>query len=184
MHPRETSGYLALHAGLGETPSPSLRRSTSPALRRRPHRPVTKGTDPAVPDTQAAQAAASPPVLSRAEATRRLLLLADLQAALAARDIRSVLARNHRLVLRSERVPCERSGLTDPRLHIFARDGTDSATTDGTTYSLASGTTYTAGDPVAIAALMQNGQTSAGTPCGPISTVRSSADPTSSPAKG
>ncbi len=120
-----------------------------------------KGNRRAVPDTQTAQAAASPPILPRAEANRRMLLLADLQAALAAHEIRSVLARNHRLVLRSEPVPCEPSSPTDPQLHIFAHDGTDIATTDGTTYSLASGTKYPAGDPAATAALMQRGRLSA-----------------------
>lgn len=87
------------------------------------------------------------PILAQAEVTRRMLLLADLQAALAAQEIRAVLARNHRLVLQYNRSPFEPSGLTDPQLHIFTPDGTDIATTDGTTYSLSSGEKCPADDP-------------------------------------
>ncbi len=72
--------------------------------------------------------------------------------------VRSVLARNHRLVLRSNCSPCEPSGLTEPQLHIFAPDGPVIATTDGTTYRLTSGTECPAADPAAVAALMRRGQ--------------------------
>ena len=81
-----------------------------------------------------------------------MLLLTELQTALAARQIRSVLARNHRLVLRYNYSSYEPSGMTNPRLHIFGPDGTGIATTDGTTFSLASGpVVYPCEDPDAAA---------------------------------
>ncbi len=95
------------------------------------------------------------PVLTGAEASRRRLLLAELQTSLASLGIRCVLARNHRLVLRYNCVPCETSGPTDPQLHIFALDGTDIATTDGRMYNLASGEQYPTDDPAATAALIR-----------------------------
>ena len=98
------------------------------------------------------------PILAQAEVTRRMLLLAELQGALEAQEIHSVLARNHRLVLLYNRVPSGPSGMTDPQLHILAPDGTDIATTDGTTYRLASGQEYPAADPAAAAALIRHGQ--------------------------
>jgi hypothetical protein len=100
----------------------------------------------------------SPPVLAKAEVSRRMLLLAELQGALARRDIHSVLARNHRLVLQYKSSPCQPSGLTDPRLYIFLPGGTDSATTDGTSYHLAIGRQYLASDPAAAADLILHGQ--------------------------
>ena len=136
-----------------------------------------KGNRSAVSDTQIVQAAGGAPILSGTEANRRMLLLADLQAALAAHDIASVLARNHRLVLRSERGPCEPSGPTDPQLHIFTRDGTDVATTDGITYSLASGTEYPAGDPAATAALLHRSQSPGSALQGAAPSVRSPSAP-------
>jgi hypothetical protein len=63
-------------------------------------------------------------ILDGAEVARKLGQLAALQAALAAAGMRSVLARNHRLVLRYNESPCEPSGLTDPQLYIFAPSGT------------------------------------------------------------
>lgn len=98
------------------------------------------------------------PILAQAEVARRMLLLADLQAALAAQEIHSVLARNHRLVLQYNRVPSGPSGPTDPQLHIFTPGGTDIATTDGSTYNLASGEKYPADDPAAAATLIRHGQ--------------------------
>jgi hypothetical protein len=97
------------------------------------------------------------PILSEAEADRRLLLLAELQAALAGLGVGCVLARNHRLVLRYNQGPCEPSGLTDPKLHVFLPDGTGIATTDGTDYRLADGGRYPASDPVAAAAVIVGG---------------------------
>lgn len=58
---------------------------------------------------------ARPPLLDEPEAARRVLLLAELKAALAEQGTRSVLARNHRLVLRyNDPPPLEPSGLTNP----------------------------------------------------------------------
>jgi hypothetical protein len=98
----------------------------------------------------------SPPILAESEAGRRMLLLTELQAALAECQMRSVLARNHRLVLRYNQHPCAPSGLTNPQLHIFGADWTDTATTDGTIYRLASGPEYPAADPPAAAAAIQH----------------------------
>lgn len=92
------------------------------------------------------------PILSDAEVSQRMMLLAELQAALAGLGVHSVLARHHRLVLQYGRSPCEPSGMTDPTLHIFASDGTDIATTDGKTYSLTSGANGATSDPKAAAA--------------------------------
>ncbi len=85
-----------------------------------------------------------------------MLLLADLQAALAALGVRSVLARNHRLVLQYNVSPYRPSGLTDPTLHIFCPDGTGIASTDGTTYRLDIGQEYPASDPAAAASVIQH----------------------------
>jgi len=98
-----------------------------------------------------------PLILTEAVATRRMLLLAELQAALAVVGVRCVLARNQRLVLQYNVSPCEPSGLTDPKLHIFTPDGTDTATTDGTAYRLATGPEYLTADPAAAAAAIRRG---------------------------
>jgi len=94
-------------------------------------------------------------ILTDADAARRMLLLAEFQAALRTHQVHSVLARRHRLVLRSQSGgPGRPSGLTDPQLHVFTPSGTTVATTDGITYSLASGPEYPASDPSAAAALI------------------------------
>ena len=99
--------------------------------------------------------ALSQPIISAAEAARRLELLADLQTSLAGLGIGSVLARNHRLVLRwRSSGPYGPSGLTDPALHIFTPAGSCVATTDGTAYLLATGQHCPATDPAATAALI------------------------------
>ncbi len=95
-----------------------------------------------------------PQVLAEAEVSRRILLLAELHAALTALGARCVMARKQRLVLRYNPSPSAPSGPVDPQLHIFAGDGTDIATTDGASYSLASGGQYPAGDPAAAAAVV------------------------------
>lgn len=95
-----------------------------------------------------------PQVLAKDEASRRVLLLAELQAAFTALGVRCVLARKHRLVLRYNQGPCGPSGPVNPELHVFAGDGTDIATTNGATYSLASGGQYPADDPAATAAVV------------------------------
>ena len=109
-------------------------------------------------NAQSGPQAPSTPILTKAEVSRRMLLLADLQVALAAQEIHSVLARNHRLVLQYNRVPCGPSGLTDPQLHIFAPDGPCDATTDGTTYRLPSGQECAADDAAAAATLIRHSQ--------------------------
>jgi hypothetical protein len=94
------------------------------------------------------------PVLAKDEASRRVALLAELQGALAAQGIRSVLARRHRLVLSGRNsTTCEPSGPTDPELHIFTQDGKEIATARGRTYHFASGQAHPADDPARAAVL-------------------------------
>jgi hypothetical protein len=83
-----------------------------------------------------------------------MLALGELQAALSALGVRCVLARNHRLVLRYNRARSAPSGLTDPKLHILAPEGTRIATTDATAYRLDNGQEYSASDPAAAAAAL------------------------------
>jgi hypothetical protein len=94
------------------------------------------------------------PILDETEVTHRMLRLGELQSALSGLGIECVLARNHRLVLRYNTVPCEPSGLTNPELHIFTPRGTTTATTDGTTYLFGDGRQLPAGNPAAAAALI------------------------------
>ncbi len=96
-------------------------------------------------------------VLPDAEASRRALLLAELQAALTALGARAVLARKHRLVLRYNAGSSEPSGLVDPELHVLSEIATGIVTTDGTTYKLAGGGEYPAADPAAAAAAVLSG---------------------------
>jgi hypothetical protein len=95
--------------------------------------------------------ALSAPVLDESEVGRRMLLLAELRSSLAELGVRSVVARNHRLVLRYNQVPLEPSGLTNPRLHIFCRSAARTAVTDGMSYRLDSGEEFPASDPAAAA---------------------------------
>lgn len=103
----------------------------------------------------------SVPVLSEAEAERRMGLLADLKVALHAHGVSSVLARRHRLVLQYTQHPCPPSGLTDPQLHVFAADSQGVVTTDGRSYSLGSGGSCPADDPHAAAAAIAGNHGSA-----------------------
>src|SRR6266699_4037888 len=118
----------------------------------------TNGDRAAMPETtQSSPDAYSAPILQEAEVARRMHLLAELQDALAALGVRSVLARNHRLVLQYNRVPYGPCGMTDPQLHVFTPDGTCVATTDGTTFHLASGRQCPADDPAAAATFVRHG---------------------------
>lgn len=97
--------------------------------------------------------ATATPILDEAEAARRILLLAELQAALSALGVQSVRAGRHRLVLRyNNPPPLLPSGPTDPTLHIFGPANTLIATTDGTIYRLDDGQESPASDPAAAAA--------------------------------
>jgi len=104
-----------------------------------------------VPENGQNPALTRSPILTREEAARRAALLADLQSALQAQGVSSVLARRHRLVLQGGRTRCEPSGPTDPELHIFTPDGTDIATTRGSAYHFASGHAHPAADPARAA---------------------------------
>ena len=95
-----------------------------------------------------------PPVLSVEQAVHRAELLADLQSALAAHGLDSVLVRNRRLVLRSGGRRMDPSGPTDPQLHIFVPDGKDIATSDGADYHFLSGPVHPADDPCGAASAL------------------------------
>ncbi len=87
---------------------------------------ATNGDQGPVPENSRRAAPSSPPILARAEVTRRMLLLAELQDALAPLGVRSVLARNHRLVLQYNHSPCEPSGLTNPSCTSLPRTASTS----------------------------------------------------------
>jgi hypothetical protein len=87
-------------------------------------------------DSEVASAA---PILDDAEVASRKLLLAELQAALAAVGVQCILAGRQRLVLRySEEPPYSPSGPVDPALHVFGRRA-DLITTNGACFRLRSG---------------------------------------------
>jgi hypothetical protein len=102
--------------------------------------------------TEIASDRPSKTVLHETEVIRRVTLLTELQAALAALGIQSMLVRNRRLVLRSASSGLERSGPTDPQLHVFADDGTEIVTTDGALYQFSGGPACLVSDPSAAAA--------------------------------
>jgi hypothetical protein len=91
-------------------------------------------------------------VLQPAEASRRAVLLGALRDALAARQVESVLALRHRLVLHAHS-PCAPSGPADPQLYVLT-GGSGVATTDGMTFRLPGGRQHPATDPAGAAALM------------------------------
>jgi len=86
----------------------------------------------------------------------RVTLLAELQAALAALGIQSVLVRKRRLVLRSAGNDLEPSGPTNPQLHVFAPGGTEVATADAARYEFTAGPACPAADPQAAAASLRD----------------------------
>jgi len=94
------------------------------------------------------------PTLTHSEAARRQAQLAGLQSALADLGVTSVIARHHRLVLRSPDAPRCLSGQTDPALHVLTPDGTRTVTTDGTSYRLNTGADFPVADPNATAGLI------------------------------
>jgi hypothetical protein len=97
------------------------------------------------------------PILDDAEAARRKLLLAELQAALAQSSVRCLLAGRQRLVLRySESPPHAPSGPTDPALHIVS-PVPDIVTTDGTSYRLKDGRELPVGEVATVVAAMRGG---------------------------
>lgn len=55
-------------------------------------------------------------------------------------------------MLRSAGSGLERSGPTNPQLHVFAADGTEIATTDGARYQFSACPAHPASDPQAAAA--------------------------------
>jgi hypothetical protein len=79
-------------------------------------------------------------------------LLAELQAALVGLGVRSVVARNHRLVLRWNSIgPFGPSGPTDPQLHVLISAGSVVVTVDGDSYRLDCGEDVPASDPASVA---------------------------------
>jgi hypothetical protein len=101
-------------------------------------------------------------LLAEAEVNARLGQLAALKSALSVLGVESVLARNHRLVLRYNVAPLEPSGLTDPQLHIFSADGARVATTDGAAFRLDQGGEFPAESAAAAAELIAAEVTLAG----------------------
>lgn len=95
----------------------------------------------------------SPQLLPEEQVIRRLALLAELRDALSAQGIGSVVARNHRIVLRFNASPYEPSGLTNPGLHILGGERIEAVTTDGAAYHLPGNRQCSVSDP-AGAALM------------------------------
>jgi hypothetical protein len=95
------------------------------------------------------------PVLPAGEAGRRAVQLGALRDALAARQVESVLALRHRLVLHADS-PCGPSGPADPQLFVLT-GGAGVATTDGRTFSLPGGRRHPATDPAGAAALIGGG---------------------------
>jgi hypothetical protein len=82
--------------------------------------------------------------VTRTEADRRKGLLAQLQDALAARQIMSALAGRRRIVLNSARDGDGRDypepvRLADPELYVFAGGGVHRVTTDGEVYWITGG---------------------------------------------
>jgi hypothetical protein len=113
---------------------------------------------PRKPPGRATRTGASPrctPILDQHEVSQRSALLAILRDALDERGARSVLTRNHRLVLRYNQSPCEPSGPTDPQLRVLASAGPAQViTTDGTTYRLAGDAQWPVSDPRTAAAAL------------------------------
>jgi hypothetical protein len=93
----------------------------------------------------------TPPILFEADVSQRMHLLAELRQALSANGVESVLARNHRLVLRYNEPSCAPSGLTDPTLHILGGDHAATVTTNGTVYSLPGGRQCSVSNPAQAA---------------------------------
>jgi hypothetical protein len=91
-------------------------------------------------------------ILTAAAASRRAALLGTLGAALAAREVESLLACRHRLVLRADR-PCGPCDPADPRLYVFGPGGTEVVATDGCQYRFASGATCPVAEPGRAAGL-------------------------------
>ncbi len=101
------------------------------------------------------------PILSEAEVATRMRLLARLQDALRARGVSCALARRHRLVLRYNQAPVEKSGLIDPQLRAFTTGRTDVVSTDGSVFWLVSGDEFPVSDPGAAAEFIARAQRAA-----------------------
>jgi hypothetical protein len=110
-----------------------------------------------VSDTATSTAAAPcTPILDDSEVGQRKLLLAGLQAALAASDIPFVFAGRHRLVLRSSQQGSQGpSGPVDPALFILGRAPTV-VTTDGACFRLKDGREFPVSDIAAAAAAIRS----------------------------
>jgi hypothetical protein len=93
-------------------------------------------------------------LMTELEVNTRMRQLAELKSALATLGVESVLARNHRLILRYNNAPLEQSGLTDPQLHIFVADGKHVATADGAAYRLDHGGEFSAENAATAARLI------------------------------
>ena len=108
-------------------------------------------------------------ILADQEAETRRKLLAHLRSALATLGVTSILARNHRLILRYNMSPGQPSGLIDPVLHVFANTGRKAVTTDGTVFRLDGEAEFPVTDVNAVARLISEIKL-------PIKTVKGSSD--------
>lgn len=114
-------------------------------------REVDLSTPSVVPDSAPRTPGPRAPILDKDEASRRAALLCDLQGALEAQGVSSVLARNHRLVLEGAGTKAAPSGLTDPQLYVFTSGGTGIVTTNGRNYLLGRSRAYPVDDLAAAA---------------------------------
>jgi len=94
--------------GTPTEPCSALAKRREPALARRIRN--DRESSPTMPEDYQSPPPTPSPILTRAEVARRMALLADLQAELAARGVCSVLARTWRLVLRYNTGPWDRPG--------------------------------------------------------------------------
>jgi hypothetical protein len=108
-----------------------------------------RGTDTTPWNGQDLSAACSP-ILAKDEAGRREALLSDLQNALAACGLKSVIVRRHRLVLEGASTKAATSGQTDPQLHVFIPGGRSVVTASGQGYLLG-GCAFPASDAASAA---------------------------------
>jgi hypothetical protein len=106
----------------------------------------------------------SPEILHQFEVARRMRLLTALQETLEQRQIRSIPARHHRLVLYREGL-CEPSGLTDPQLHVFGPDNKHVVTINGSAYVLDGGEQFKS--PATTAAAIASAARAAAGSCSP-----------------
>jgi hypothetical protein len=130
FHPRQISAIsslpcLRIRVALIPGGGNPCQRISAPRLTPRVRASTPEGDENTV--TASVPTMSASPVLDESEATRRTLVLSELQAALAALGVQSVRAARHGLVLHySASPPLAPSGPTDPTLHVSSRPATAS----------------------------------------------------------